>query len=201
MGRRHTDTQTKATTVKPDRIAVIAGLGNPGTEYEHTRHNVGFLAIDALAARHGARYWKSEAGCETTTIRVRTAAGETREVLLAKPQDFMNTCGGPISKLLRARHLAADQLLVVHDEVDLPEGDVRPKFGGGLNAHNGLRSIANKLGTRDFARLRCGIGRPPGKMDVATYVLRQLKGDKAQELELTAQDAADLVTRLLEGAA
>lgn len=171
---------------------LVLGLGNPGADYEHTRHNIGFATVDVVASRLRAGYWKSEAGCMVTSVKV----GE-RTVLLAKPQDFMNTSGGPTSKLMRAHGITAAQILVVHDEVDLPEGEVRVKFGGGLNAHNGLRSIANKLGTRDFARLRCGIGRPPGRMDVATYVLRQLKGAQLEDFELLSQRAADEVETYL----
>ncbi len=111
----------------------------------------------------------------------------------------MNTSGGPLSKLMRELRVGPQEVLVVHDEVDLPQGQVRAKFGGGLNAHNGLRSVADKLGTRDFARLRFGVGRPPGKMSVADYALRQLKGGFLDEFRLTAQDAADLAERCLDG--
>ena len=184
----------------PKDIRIVCGLGNPGKEYELTRHSIGFAVVDRLAADHGVRYWKSEAGCQVATIEV-TSHGEKREVLLAKPQDFMNTSGGPLSKLARAHHVKPAEILVVHDEVDLPTGQVAPKWGGGLNAHNGLRSIADKLGTRDFARVRCGIGRPPGKMDVATYVLRQLKGAYVEEFELLAADGAACVESCLAGKA
>lgn len=177
-------------------IRIVCGLGNPGAEYRLTRHNAGFAAVDVLAGRMGVRYWKSEAGCDVAAVRVRSK-GETREVLFAKPQSYMNTSGGPLSKLARAHHVSPAEILVVHDEVDLPEGRIQVKFGGGLNAHNGLRSIADKLGTRDFGRVRCGIGRPPGKMSVADYALRQLKGSFAEEFELMAQDAADVVERCL----
>lgn len=166
-------------------VRIICGLGNPGDEYARTRHSIGFATVDALAATHGANYWKSEAGCQVARVRI---AG--REVVLAKPQDYMNTSGGPLSKLMRQLKVAPNEVLVVHDEVDLPAGTVRAKFGGGLNAHNGLRSISNKLGTPDFARVRCGIGRPPGKMSVADYALRQLKGKYLEEFELLAMDAA-----------
>ena len=121
----------------------------------------------------------------------------TREVLLAKPQDYMNTSGGPLSKLMRQEHVTPAEILVVHDEVDLPAGEVRAKWGGGLNAHNGLRSIANKLGTRDFSRIRCGIGRPPGKMQVADYVLRELKGGFLDEFLILAQDATSLCEQVV----
>ena len=200
---------------------LICGLGNPGEKYARTRHNAGFAVVDALAERHGVSYWKSEAGCQTALITVTgTSAqspdgqntgsqntgsqgsngrfnGQKREVLLAKPQDFMNTSGGPLSKLARAHGILPAQILVVHDEVDLEEGRIRVLAGGGLNAHNGLRSIADKLGTRDFMRLQCGIGRPPGRMAVADYVLRELKGTSLEAFCITAEVAADEVERLI----
>ena len=173
-------------------IRLVAGLGNPGDEYALTRHNAGFATIDKLAERHGARYWKSQAGCLVGTVQV-----GSREVVLAKPQGYMNTSGGPLSKLMRELHVRPEELLVVHDEVDLPSGEVRQKFGGGLNAHNGLRSIKAKLGTADFARVRVGIGRPPGKMSVADWALRKLKGAFAEEFDVTCEQAADVVEGLL----
>ena len=185
----------------PATIAIVCGLGNPDADYERTRHNAGFATVDVLAARHGVRYWKSEAGAQVASLTWRGADGEQREVLLAKPMSYMNTSGGPLSKLTRAHRVAPQQILVVHDEVDLAAGEVRLKLGGGLNAHNGLRSIADKLGSRDFARVQFGIGRPPGKMQVADYVLRELKGGFLDEFNITAERAADLVERILtEGA-
>lgn len=185
----------------PATIAIVCGLGNPDADYERTRHNAGFATVDVLAARHGVRYWKSEAGAQVASLTWRGADGGQREVLLAKPMSYMNTSGGPLSKLARAHRVAPQQILVVHDEVDLAAGEVRLKLGGGLNAHNGLRSIADKLGSRDFARVQFGIGRPPGKMQVADYVLRELKGGFLDEFNITAERAADLVERVLtEGA-
>lgn len=185
----------------PATTAIVCGLGNPDADYERTRHNAGFATVDVLAARHGVRYWKSEAGAQVASLTWRGADGEQREVLLAKPMSYMNTSGGPLSKLARAHRVAPQQILVVHDEVDLAAGEVRLKLGGGLNAHNGLRSIADKLGSRDFARVQFGIGRPPGKMQVADYVLRELKGGFLDEFNITAERAADLVERVLtEGA-
>lgn len=185
----------------PATIAIVCGLGNPDADYERTRHNAGFATVDVLAARHGVRYWKSEAGAQVASLTWRGADGEQREVLLAKPMSYMNTSGGPLSKLARAHRVAPQQILVVHDEVDLAAGEVRLKLRGGLNAHNGLRSIADKLGSRDFARVQFGIGRPPGKMQVADYVLRELKGGFLDEFNITAERAADLVERVLtEGA-
>lgn len=188
---------------------LICGLGNSGEKYAHTRHNIGFAVIDALASRYDARYWKSEAGCLTALITVTSTSsltgtsgqspdGQKREVLLAKPQDFMNTSGGPLSKLARAHGILPGQILVIHDEVDLEEGRTRVRAGGGLNAHNGLRSIADKFGTRDFMRLQCGIGRPSGRMTVADYVLRELKGATLEEFLVTVEVAADEVEKLLK---
>lgn len=186
--------------MKNPTIRLIVGLGNNEPRFDNTRHNIGFAAIDALAQDLRAGYWKSQAGCDVARVSIAAPhePGGTREVFLAKPQDFMNTSGGPISKLMRELKITPAELLVIHDEVDLPAGRVEPKFGGGLNAHNGLRSISNKLQTRDFSRLRCGIGRPPGKMPVADYVLRTLKGTQLQEFELLAADAALLARRIAE---
>ena len=142
---------------------IVCGLGNPDAQYARTRHNAGFAVVDALAQRQGVRYWRSEAGAQTATVTVSCADGERREVLLAKPMSYMNTSGGPLSKLARAHHARPRQILVVHDEVDLAAGEVRVKLGGGLNAHNGLRSIADKLGSRDFARVQLGIGLRPAR--------------------------------------
>ncbi len=181
----------------PKDVRIVCGLGNPGADYELTRHNAGFAAVDALAERLGVRYWKSEAGCDVAVVKTHYGL-ETREVILAKPQSYMNTSGGPLSKLARAHRVSPAEILVVHDEVDLPQGRIQVKFGGGLNAHNGLRSVADKLGTRDFSRIRCGIGRPPGKMSVADYALRKLKGAFAEEFLVMAQEAADAIERCLE---
>ncbi len=181
----------------PKDVRIVCGLGNPGSEYALTRHNAGFAVVDALAERFGVRYWKSEGGCDMAVVKTHYGL-ETHEVILAKPQSYMNTSGGPLSKLARAHKVSPAEILVVHDEVDLPQGRIQVKFGGGLNAHNGLRSIADKLGTRDFSRVRCGIGRPPGKMSVADYALRKLKGNFAEEFLVMAQEAADTVERCLE---
>ena len=181
----------------PKDVRIVCGLGNPGSDYALTRHNAGFATVDALAERFGVRYWKSEGGCDVAIVKTHYGL-ETHEVILAKPQSYMNTSGGPLSKLARAHRVSPAEILVVHDEVDLPQGRIQVKWGGGLNAHNGLRSIADKLGTRDFSRVRCGIGRPPGKMSVADYALRKLKGGFAEEFLVMAQEAADVVEKCLE---
>lgn len=185
-------------SAQPNDIRLICGLGNPGAEYERTRHNAGFVTIDILARRAHASFWKSAAGCMTCRIQLKGTDGEPCPVVLAKPQSYMNTSGGPLSKLMRELGVLAPEILVVHDEVDLSQGEVRVKCGGGLNAHNGLRSIADKLGTRDFARVRVGIGRPPGRMSVADYALRQLKGSFLEEFELSCERASDACEMCLE---
>lgn len=178
---------------QPQKIRMVAGLGNPGEEYAHTRHNAGFTAVDELARQAGVTYWKNQLGAEVASFRVRDADAEggAREVLLVKPQSFMNTSGGPISKLCREYRITPEELLVIHDELDIPEGDVRVKVGGGHAGHNGLRSIIDKLGSRDFSRIRVGIGNPPGRMPVADFVLKQFRPKELEAFHEACARAAD----------
>ena len=178
---------------QPKPIRMVAGLGNPGEEYAATRHNAGFCAIDILAQQAGVTYWKTQAGAEVATIKVNDVdvEGGKREVVLVKPQSYMNTSGGPISKLCAQYKVKPEELLVIHDELDIPAGDVRVKVGGGHAGHNGLRSIIDKLGSRDFTRIRTGIGNPPGRMAVADFVLKQLRAREADEFAVTCSQAAE----------
>lgn len=178
---------------QPKKIRMVAGLGNPGDEYARTRHNAGFCAIDELARQANVTYWKNQSGAEVATIAMNDpdADGGKREVLLVKPQSYMNTSGGPISKLCAAHRIAPEELLVIHDELDIPAGDVRVKIGGGHAGHNGLRSIIDKLGSRDFSRIRVGIGEPPGRMPVADFVLKQLRAREAEEFDDATFRAAE----------
>ncbi len=178
---------------QPKPIRMVAGLGNPGEEYAATRHNAGFRAIDILAQQAGVTYWKTQAGAEVATIKVNDVdvEGGKREVVLVKPQSYMNTSGGPISKLCAQYKVKPEELLVIHDELDIPAGDVRVKVGGGHAGHNGLRSIIDKLGSRDFTRIRTGIGNPPGRMAVADFVLKQLRAREADEFAVTCSQAAE----------
>lgn len=184
-------------------IKLIAGLGNPGEEYEGTRHNAGFIVVDALAAELGARYWKSEDGALVAHVgRGRAdggrgqaagkggAAAGDEELLLAKPQSYMNTSGGPLSKLMRRYSVKPEELLVVHDDLDLEPGRIRVKVGGGNAGHNGLKSIQAKLGTNGYARVRIGIGHPPGKKPVADFVLQRPRGADAENFEAACDAAA-----------
>ncbi len=178
---------------QPGKIRMVAGLGNPGEEYARTRHNAGFCAVDELARQANVTYWKNQSGAEVASIQVNDsdAEGGKREVLLVKPQSYMNTSGGPISKLCASHKIRPEELLVIHDELDIPAGDVRVKVGGGHAGHNGLRSIIDKLGSRDFSRIRVGIGDPPGRMAVADFVLKQLRAREAEEFDDAAFRAAE----------
>lgn len=178
---------------QPGKIRMVAGLGNPGEEYARTRHNAGFCAVDELARQANVTYWKNQSGAEVASIQVNDSDAEDgkREVLLVKPQSYMNTSGGPISKLCAAHKIRPEELLVIHDELDIPAGDVRVKVGGGHAGHNGLRSIIDKLGSRDFSRIRVGIGDPPGRMAVADFVLKQLRAREAEEFDDAAFRAAE----------
>lgn len=172
---------------------LIAGLGNPGGEYAHTRHNAGFDAVDAIACEAGVRYWKSECGALTGKTSWR---GE--DIVLAKPQSYMNTSGGPVKQLMAAYGVDAEHLIVIHDELDIDPGTVRVKFGGGHAGHNGLRSICDKLGTRDWFRVRVGIGRPPGRMDTANYVLSLPRKEAADDFAFAVDRAAQAALFLIE---
>ena len=147
---------------------LIVGLGNPGEEYEHTRHNAGFDAVDLIAEEVGARYWKTECGALTTKGVYRD-----HDLVLAKPQSYMNTSGGPVKQLMNAYGVDAEHLIVVHDELDLSPGQIKLKHGGGHAGHNGLRDIHAQLGTPDYWRLRIGIGHPGVKSEVVHWVLRK----------------------------
>lgn len=172
---------------------LIVGLGNPGEEYEHTRHNAGFDTVDKIASEIGVRYWKNECGALTGK-----GAYHDIDVVLAKPQSYMNTSGGPVKQLMNAYGVSPDRLVVIHDELDIDPGTIRVKFGGGHAGHNGLRSICDKLGTRDWFRVRCGIGRPPGRMPVADYVLSLPKKDAADDFAQATDLGCEAALLLIE---
>ena len=172
---------------------LIAGLGNPGEEYAETRHNAGFRVVDLLSDEVNARYWKNECGALTAK-----GAYHDHDVVLAKPQSFMNVSGGPVKKLLDAYGIDTAHLIVIHDEIDIDPATVRVKFGGGHAGHNGLRSICDKLGTRDWFRVRCGVGRPPGRMDVADFVLSVPKKEAAEDFQYAIDRAAQATLALID---
>lgn len=172
---------------------LIVGLGNPGPEYEKTRHNAGFLAVDLLAENLRAAYWKDQGGAKVALVRF---GGE--ELVLAKPQTFMNLSGCAVKKLVDHYGIAVGDIIVIHDEIDLPAGDVRVKVGGGHAGHNGLRSLHDKLGSDAYTRVRVGVGRPPGRMQAADYVLQALKGEAWEQFEASIPTAAQAAVSILE---
>jgi PTH1 family peptidyl-tRNA hydrolase len=174
---------------------LVVGLGNPGPKYADTRHNVGFAVVERLAARAGERFGPHKASGNSTDVADGRLAGP--RVVLAKPRSYMNVSGGPVAAVLRYFRVPPGSLIVVHDDLDLAFGTVRVKFGGGEGGHNGLRSISQSLGTRDYLRARFGIGRPPGRMDPADYVLRRFTGAERTEVDLAVELCADAVAALL----
>jgi PTH1 family peptidyl-tRNA hydrolase len=172
--------------------ALVVGLGNPGPKYADTRHNVGFAVVERLAARAGERFRPHKGVADAADGRL---AG-TR-VVLVKPRSYMNLSGGPVTSVMRYYSVSLDSLIVVHDDLDLGLGTVRLKRGGGEGGHNGLRSISQALGSKDYLRARFGIGRPPGRMDAADYVLRRFTAGERTEVDLAVELCADAVEALL----
>jgi PTH1 family peptidyl-tRNA hydrolase len=179
----------------PEGPFLIVGLGNPGPGYAGNRHNVGAMVLDELAGRAGIRLSAGKGA------RARALAGEGRlagrRVVLAQPLTYMNESGGPVRGLLDYHHLPVENLVVVHDELDLPFATVRLKRGGGEGGHNGLRSISRSAGTKDYLRVRVGIGRPPGRQDAADFVLKDFSSVERKELDLLIAEAADAAEALL----
>ncbi|MFI6040264.1 aminoacyl-tRNA hydrolase [Nocardia sp. NPDC051321] len=173
--------------------ALVVGLGNPGTEYERTRHNVGFLVADVLAERVGGRFTvHKKSGADLLQARL-----DGRQVLIAKPRSFMNLSGRPVAALAKFFSVPPTEVIVVHDELDLQFGEIRLKRGGGEGGHNGLRSVSSALTTKDYLRTRIGIGRPPGRQDPADYVLKPFSAPERKEVPVIVEQAADAVELLL----
>ena len=176
----------------PGGLWLVVGLGNPGPGFAGNRHNVGYMVVDLLAERMGARFKAHKARADVVEGRL----GDVR-VVLAKPRVYMNESGGPVAALRDFFKVPLDRLAVVHDELDLPYGGLRLKLGGGDNGHNGLKSIRRSLGSGEFNRVRLGIGRPPGRMDPATFVLRDFGAAERKDLPLEVDRAADAVESLV----
>ena len=173
--------------------ALVVGLGNPGPEYAETRHNVGVRVVGLLAARAGGGRFSTH----TSNADVLEGRLAGRRAVLAVPRTFMNVSGGPVAGLLRYYGVEPTDLVVVHDDLDLGFGVVRLKQGGGEGGHNGLRSISGAIGTKDYLRVRFGIGRPPGRQDPADFVLKRFSGAERKELEFAVDLAADAAEALL----
>jgi PTH1 family peptidyl-tRNA hydrolase len=177
---------------------LVVGLGNPGREYAGNRHNVGFRVADLLASRVGGKFGRAK--------RVVAEVAEGRlgfggpKLIVAKPLTFMNLSGAPVVALSQFFKVPVENVIAVHDELDVPYGQVRVKRGGGEGGHNGLRSMSKSLGSKEYARVRFGIGRPPGRQDPADYVLSDFSGAERKELEFLVDRAADVVEAIvLEG--
>lgn len=173
---------------------LVAGLGNPGPGYSQNRHNVGQMVLDVLAGRIGGTFKSHKA--RAVVLEGRLAPGGPR-LVLAKPLTFMNLTGGPVSALCRFYGIEPDHLVVIHDEIDIPFNSIRLKTGGGEGGHNGLRDISKALGTKDYPRVRVGVGRPPGRQDAADHVLRDFSSAEKKELPLLLEDVADAVEALI----
>ena len=175
-----------------DERWLIIGLGNPGAEYVGNRHNSGFMVADVLAARTGARFKRDRS-------RAVVAAGRLAgfPVTLAKPQTFMNLSGGPVAALRSFYKIPTERIVVIHDDLDLPFETIRLKLGGGDGGHNGLRSVTAALGTRDYLRTRVGIGRPPGRMDPADFVLHDFSAAERKLVPEVLERAADATEALM----
>ncbi|APV48786.1 aminoacyl-tRNA hydrolase [Betaproteobacteria bacterium GR16-43] len=176
-------------------IRLIVGLGNPGREYERTRHNAGFWWVDAIAERQRAE-WKKESKFSGWTARV-TEGG--REYWMLKPATFMNESGRSVAALMRFYRIEPAEMLVVHDELDLPPGTLKLKLGGGTGGHNGLSDIAEVLGTKDFWRLRIGIGHPGDKNRVPDYVLEKARREEQEAIDPPFDRSLDLLTKIASG--
>lgn len=171
---------------------LVVGLGNPGSQYAHTRHNAGADVVELLAARHGGRLRAGKERALVAELRI-----EGRLVVVAFPQTYMNESGASVGPLVR-RYGVDDphRLVVVHDELDLPVGRLKVKLGGGLAGHNGLKSIKAHLHTDDFVRVRIGVGKPPGRQQGADHVLRRPSKSEQAELAVVLEEAADAVESL-----
>ena len=174
---------------------LVVGLGNPGPDYAFNRHNVGQMVIDVLASRLGAKFTKHKANAMAAETRLGIGLDK---VILAKPLCYMNTSGGPVTNLAKFYGIEPDHIIVIHDELDIPAEDVRIKFGGGHAGHNGLRDIISALGTNEYIRVRVGIGRPPGSMDTADFVLKNFSSTEKKELPTTLEIAADAVEAIIK---
>jgi PTH1 family peptidyl-tRNA hydrolase len=175
---------------------LVVGLGNPGAQYSGTRHNLGYSVCDELATRMSGT-WRSARSGRAAVVEGRLAGVPGVRAVLGRARSYMNESGGPVAALLAFYKVPAERLVVVHDEIDLPFGSLRVKFGGGDNGHNGLKSIRRSLGTGDFYRVRLGVGRPTGRMEAAAYLLTQFSSTERREVDVHVQRAADAVESLV----
>jgi PTH1 family peptidyl-tRNA hydrolase len=174
---------------------LVAGLGNPGREYAGHRHNVGFMVVDLMTTRIGAKLLRHRRAV-AEVAEGRLGLGGPRFVLV-KPLTYMNLSGGPVAALTQFFKIPPERVIAVHDELDVPYGQLRVKAGGGEGGHNGLRSLSKSLGTRDYVRVRFGVGRPPGRQDPADYVLSDFSVVERKDLDYMVDRAADAVVSVV----
>jgi PTH1 family peptidyl-tRNA hydrolase len=182
----------KLGTPKLSNTFLIVGLGNPGPNYALNRHNVGQALVDVLAARHSESFTAHKSNALVSEVKI--IGGP--KLILAKPLSFMNLSGGPTSSLMSFYKIAPENLIVAHDELDIPPTTFRLKLGGGHGGHNGLRDIISAIDSKDFIRVRLGIGRPPGLMDAADFVLKNFSASDLAQFKTTLEIAADAVEQI-----
>jgi len=179
-------------------VWLVVGLGNPGEKYAGHRHNVGYLVTDELADRMGSPFRAHKSGrANVVEGRLGAPGVPGPRVVLVRPRCYMNETGGPVKALATFYKVEPDHVIAIHDELDIGFGTLRVKLGGGDNGHNGLRSMRSSLGTGDFYRVRAGIGRPPGRQDVADFVLSNYSSTEKKELPFQVMEAADAVETLI----
>ncbi|MBA8794582.1 PTH1 family peptidyl-tRNA hydrolase [Friedmanniella endophytica] len=177
---------------------LVVGLGNPGPTYAGHRHNVGFMVVDELARRRSVRFAAPRGmRAEVAETRLGPPGAESPRLVLVKPRTFMNDSGAAVVKLAAFHKIAPDRIVAVHDELDIDFGQLRVKFAGGDNGHNGLKSMRRSLDTGDFYRVRFGVGRPPGRQDPADFLLSNFPAGARTDLEIEVGRAADAVESLL----
>lgn len=177
---------------------LVVGLGNPGATYAGHRHNIGYLVVEELAQRLGSSFRAHKSGrADVVEGRLGTPGLPGPRVVLARPRSYMNEIGGPVKALAAFYKVPAERIVAVHDELDIPFDTMRVKLGGGDNGHNGLKSMRSSLGTGDFHRVRIGVGRPPGRQEVADFLLSDYSAKERKEVPLQVVLAADAVETLL----
>ena len=172
---------------------LVVGLGNPGAQYTGTRHNIGHVVVDALARGESFKAHRPQALVASVRLGMLPGGRPGPPVVLAKPTTYMNLSGGPVAGLVRYYGIPLSHVVVVHDDLDIDFGRIKLKIGGGDGGHNGLKSVTRSLSSPEYVRVRCGIGRPPGRRDPADYVLRPYPPSDRVEVELQVSDAADAV--------
>ena len=176
---------------------LVVGLGNPGDEYAATRHNVGQMVIDHLAKRHSVKLSSHKSRSDIAAYKLGVGVG-AHSIILAKSKSYMNESGGPIKALATFYSVEPTNIIVLHDELDIPYAAIRAKVAGGDNGHNGLKSLTSSFGTADYFRVRLGIGRPMGQQDPGDFVLKQFSKEEKKDLEEFIERGADCVEFLIE---